>query len=230
LGKKFDKFSKIQYYDTGCYTDQIFVVHDYDNFYGLDYNNGQIYTSSWDNLNSKGLNGTIFYEISLIFPGEIICMCESWGYAWGSGLRRLYWDPVSQTVKNEPILSDAGIFHSHFFLNFLAGSISNVGIWEHGCFSRGGSANVLPGGFSFCYYSNKDSSYGKLSAVKLSDTITHNWGISGVPTSITFPATGLPTATDGYITIAFVQDSGNSFYLQIVNSAAGNFFPGAGIV
>nr|BAJ99779.1 predicted protein [Hordeum vulgare subsp. vulgare] len=135
-------------------------------------------------------------------------MCERWGYSWGSGLRRLYWDSASQTVKNEPIYTDT------------AGAITNVGIWEHGCFSRGGSANVLPGGFSFCFYVDKDSSYGKLSAVQLTKTITDNWGISGVPSSITFPATGLPTANDGAMTIAFVQDSGNSFYLQIVNSAA----------
>lgn len=61
------------------------------------------------------------------------------------------------------------VFFSHIL---IAGSIANVGIWEHGCFSRGGTANVLPGGFSFCFYVDKDNSYGKLSAVQLSNTIT----------------------------------------------------------
>lgn len=183
----------------GCYTDQVFFVHEYDNFYGVDYGTGRILSSTWDELRNNGIYG------------EIILMCETWYVTTYSGLRRLYWDSVSATVKNEPI--------------YLAtGSAKTADLWEHGCFSRGGSSNVLPGGFSFCYYTSLAPSV-YVQPFKLSKGILTNYGITGTPSSFSFSSTGLPAAVAGVTKVAIVQDNQNGFYLQIVSGpvASGGF-------
>jgi len=190
----------ISYKDTGCYTDQVFYVHDYDNFYGCDRASGAVFASPWDKIVDAGLDG------------EIILMCEQDGYPNYAGLRRMYWDGTK--VQQEAVLW-SGL------------SDGFPGHWEHGCFSRGGSANVLPGGFSFCYYAEQGNGAPSTLPTMLKTIITapknvlQNYGITGTSNVNNYPATGKPASQAGKTVISFIQDSQNGFYLQIVNGDTG---------
>jgi len=196
------KDGTITEYSAGCHADLLYVVHEYVNFFGLDVSSGSVYAVTWDNLLSNGLHGEI---IIVCEPGGSGC---GGGYSGTSGLRRMYWDESSNSVQTEPI--------------YMEGSPDGFnGWWEGGCFSRGGSSNILPGGFSFCYAVSFEtmtrSNY--MHAYQLSDSVLQNYygTQSSTSSDFSFSQKGIPNASPATMTISIVQDDQNGFYLQIVN-------------
>jgi hypothetical protein len=182
----------VTYYDPYClegtHADQVWISHPEDNFYGLNFGNGFVYVANYSVLEKNNL------------VGEIVIQCEGpiQSKDW-SGLMRMYWNGTG--VATEPIYLSPG------------SALLDGGPWEHGCFTRGGSGNALPGGFSFCFYVNNATQ--RLGAFQLTTTtIIENYPYSG---NASFSYRGVPAAAKGTVNIAIIQDSTNRFYLQIVN-------------
>lgn len=168
----------------------------------MNYAGGDVYAVTWDDLNAAGLYG------------EILIMCEpggsdcNGGYDGTSGLRRMYWNSQTQQVETEAILWNG---QSQGF----------DGYWEGGCFTRGGSSTILPGGFNFCYYTGTTPGTTYLSSIQISTTEVQNYGYTGT-SNFNFSSNGIPSSKSGTMIISIIQDSLNGFFLQIVNGQPNN--------
>jgi hypothetical protein len=181
----------INFLQVPCHVDTMYIVKQFDNFYAMDA--GQIYFASWDSLQ----NG---------FEGEIMVQCEFVESGSPTGFYRLFWDFTANNYAYEAIQLAAG-----------APQPPSNSQWEHFCTSRGGAANQLPGGFSFCMWDSIDGRTLHFGSFQLTngDTIAQNWDYTGAA-NVQYPSGAQPPATANTMTIAIVQDTNNQFYLQIV--------------
>jgi len=177
---------------TPCHVDTLYIVKRFDQLFALDNIGGSTYFSSWDNLNAGG------------FEGKIMVQCE-----WlESGSPTAFYNLDWSTAQNQAVYNP---------VTLNAGSPAAPSKWEHFCVSRGGTANQLPGGFSFCYWVsslgiNQQNFFGTF---RITNTIAQNWNYLG-GNQVSFPPTGAPPAAADTMTIAIIQDSQNLFYLQVV--------------
>jgi hypothetical protein len=192
----------IDYYYPDCHADQVWIPLIYDNFYGLDIQTGFVLAANWSVIEQNGLVGEIIIQCEVPLNQNCKSNYTDSVCCNDSGLRRMYWNGTNVVTEPIILLNGSAIPHT----------------WEHGCFSKGGSGNMLPGGFSFCYYAN-DNYTNLLRAYQISTLVENNY-----PSSLnnTFSYSGMPHAADHMITITLIQDISNSFYLQIVNGNPNN--------
>jgi hypothetical protein len=58
---------KVTYLNTPCHVDTLYMVDQYDQFYALDANTGNVFFSSWDDLKAAGFQGNAHGKYGLIF-------------------------------------------------------------------------------------------------------------------------------------------------------------------